>query len=84
MGDEVVGWQTFKIGPFTLYRCNDHLDVYITAMDGWAFGWEYGPNKDLDVSTALLHLNIYGLNVLHVEFFRWGFDLRVLGFWMIV
>ncbi len=76
----------FNIGPFTLYRCDDnnHLDITLTVFSEAPFGWEYGDAEGLEGSDALVFIRVFGLNVLRIEFWRWGFDLRLLGFWWII
>jgi len=71
----------FKIGPFMLYRSNDdHLDISLASEKDFNFGWEYGP-QEVDF---LVQIKVKGLNVFCLDLWRWGFDLRVLGFWWIV
>lgn len=75
-------------GPFRFYKvANDEGSICISlkAFDNYSFGWEYGYSDPArGVTKPWLNIRIGKLNVFYFETWRWGFELWVLGFWIIL
>jgi hypothetical protein len=78
--------RVWKRGPFTLYRCAEAgtLDISITALSKWPFGWEWGYKDAMrGQDKPLVEFRVGKLTVLYFEKFKGGFELWLLGFWLI-
>lgn len=77
----------FKLGPFTLYRVpnSETLDITITALDNWPFGWEYGYQDPLAHKRPWIEIRLGKLVLFYFEAYpKCGFELWIMGFWLIV
>ena len=77
----------FDLGPFRLYRVkkNGTLCISIKYFDHLPFGYEYGWD---DIMAGERHpwisFRVGKLNLFSFETWKWGFEVWVFGFWIII
>lgn len=74
-----------KVGPFTFYRVEKSgtLDVSLTCLGDWPFGWEYGWEDSAANRQPWIDVRIGKLRVLEFEKWKGGGEIWLLGFWII-
>ena len=76
----------FKLGPFEFYRAkkNGTLDITLNCMINKPWGWEYGWRDDLrGTDKPLIEFRIGKIMVFYFERFKKGYEIWLLGFWVI-
>ena len=73
-------------GPFTFYRRPEagYLSVTLTACDNQPWGWEWGWDDPMAAHKPWLHLRIGKLVVFSFEAWKNGFELWIMGLWLIL
>lgn len=75
-----------KHGPFTFYSLEErgYLSITLTACDNQPWGWEWGWEDPMAGREPWLDVRLGKLVLFSFQGFKKGFELRLLGFWLIV
>lgn len=74
-----------KHGPFTFYAREEagYLSITLTACDNQPWGWEWGWEDRMAERKPWIRLRIGKLVIFSFETWKKGFEVWLLGFWLI-